>query len=103
MDYLRGRELVSAAYREVIRAIVFDDGGQADAVCYVINRDHPQYCGPLSLAEKAVMIGRAAGTAGPNTDYLFNTHDSLAALGIIDEELEELVRLVRAQQSSAVR
>lgn len=95
MSYLRGRELVSDAYSEVVHEISFDEGGQAEAVCYVMNKAHHQYAGALSLLERAAMIIRSSGTAGKNTEYLFNTYNSLLELGIEDVELEELVMLVK--------
>lgn len=95
MSYLRGRELVSDAYCEVVREISFDEGGRDEAVCYVINQAHHQYVGEMSLLDKAAMIMRSSGTAGANTEYLFNTFNSLLELGIEDAELDELVELVR--------
>jgi glutathione-specific gamma-glutamylcyclotransferase len=96
MQYLRARELVSDAYTEVVRSIGFDEGGASDAICYVMNQSHHQYAGRLTLPQQAAMILRANGTAGPNTEYLFNTHESLRSLGIVDEELEALVGMVKA-------
>ncbi len=95
MAYLRGRELISDAYREVVHEIEFGDGVQVSAVCYVMNQAHHQYRGGLSVLEQAEMIARASGSAGANTEYLFNTFASLRELGIEDAELAELVELVK--------
>lgn len=99
LKYLRDRELVSAAYTEQWHRITFRDGGSAEAVCYVIDRNHDQYCGALSLSEQAEIISTAVGGAGPNTDYLFNTVSHLAELGIADPDLEELASIVASLSS----
>lgn len=95
LAYLRERELVSAAYLEQWHPIRFHDGGVAEALCYVIDRDHEQYRGGLSLREQADIIAAAAGKTGPNSTYLLNTVEHLAELGIADQEMETLAEMVR--------
>ncbi|WP_397542709.1 gamma-glutamylcyclotransferase [Roseovarius salis] len=95
LAYLRERELVSAAYIEKELAIDLADGRRVDAVTYVIDADHEQYCGAIELEEQARIIARAAGGRGPNTEYLFNTTAHLRELGIRDAELDWLVTRVR--------
>lgn len=95
LAYLRERELISSAYLEQRHEIRFRDGSAAKAVCYVINRDHVQYAGGLSLEAQADIIARAKGSAGPNTDYLHNTVAHLGELGIADLELEQLSAIVK--------
>ncbi|GKY89278.1 gamma-glutamylcyclotransferase [Sinisalibacter aestuarii] len=96
LAYLRERELISSAYLEKILVIDLADGRRVEAVTYVIDPDHDQYCGGLPLAEQGRIIARAVGGRGPNSDYLFNTADHLAELGIEDAELSRLARDVRA-------
>jgi len=98
METLRERELISSAYVEQVHEIALADGRRVAAVTYVIDRDHAQYCGGLPLTEQATIIARAQGDRGPNRDYLFNTADHLAALGIEDAELSWLARVVRAME-----
>ncbi len=94
--YLRERELISSAYVETRQEIEFRDGArQADVLTYVINRDHVQYC-QHPLAVQAQIIAGATGGRGPNDEYLFNTAEHLADLGIGDAELDDLVAQVRA-------
>lgn len=92
---LRERELTTNAYQEQHLPLVLADGRRVDAVAYVIRRDHDQYAGHLNLQEQAMIIARAAGGRGPNTDYLFNTALHLAQMGINDLDMEALIRLVR--------
>lgn len=96
MRYLRERELISSAYLEKRLAVDLADGRRVRAVCYVVDPDHAQYCGGLPLADQARIIAHARGDRGPNSEYLFNTADHLAGLGIADEELSGLARDVRA-------
>ncbi len=95
LDYLRERELVSSAYLEKVLEIELEDERRVQAVSYVIDPDHVQYCGALPLEEQAQIIARAVGGRGPNTEYLMNTADHLAQLGIDDAELQWLQNRVR--------
>ncbi|WGW04350.1 gamma-glutamylcyclotransferase [Tropicibacter oceani] len=95
LDYLRERELVSAAYLEKVLTLDLNDGTRIEAVSYVIDRDHVQYC-RLPLEEQAQIIAQAHGGRGPNSEYLFNTAAHLVDLGIPDAELQWLVDRVRA-------
>ena len=97
MDYLRERELISSAYLEQMVEVRLEDGRQVEAVTYIVDRDHRQYC-QLTLEEQAVRIATAVGGRGPNDAYLFNTSDHLDSLGIADEELSWLSRRVRSMK-----
>lgn len=96
LAYLRERELVSSAYLEQTHVILLEDGRMVDAVVYVVDPHHAQYCGGLDLEEQAQIIACATGGMGPNHEYLANTADHLASLGIHDDELSWLARRVRA-------
>lgn len=96
LAYLRERELISSAYLEKRLPLRLEDGRQVEAVAYVVDRDHVQYCGGLALEEQARIIAEATGGRGPNDEYLFNTAAHLAELGIADEELSWLARRVEA-------
>lgn len=95
LTYLRARELVSSAYLEKHLPIDLADGRRVDAVTYVVDAGHDQYCGGLALEEQAHIIARAHGGRGPNPEYLFNTVAHLDALGLSDHDLDWLVRRVR--------
>ncbi|WP_103258496.1 gamma-glutamylcyclotransferase [Tabrizicola aquatica] len=91
---LRERELVSSAYLERVLTVT-TDAGAVQALTYVIDPDHVQYCGGLSLDEQARIIAGATGGRGPNRDYLWSTVAHLAELGIGDADLEWLADQVR--------
>ena len=98
-DDLRKRELVSYAYVERMLPVVLADGRRVAALAYVIAPGHAQYRGNLPLADQAAIIARAAGTRGPNRDYLRHTVAHLATLGILDPDLvwldERVAELVK--------
>ncbi len=94
LEYLRERELVSSAYLEKMLEIDLADGRKVEAVTYVIDPDHVQYC-HLELEEQARIIATAVGGRGPNTEYLHNTASHLWELGIEDGELDWLSARVR--------
>jgi len=95
LDYLRERELISSAYLETWQQVSLTDGRQIEAVCYVIDPDHRQYC-QLDLETQALIIAQAKGGRGPNREYLFNTVDRLEALRLPDDDLTWLADRVRS-------
>ncbi len=95
LEYLRARELISAAYLERRAPVALQDGRQVEAVTYVIDRAHEQYCAGLSLEDQARIIAGAQGGRGPNCEYLFNTAAHLAELGLRDSQLDWLAARVR--------
>ena len=108
--YLAERELVSRAYFEVRHEITLlcpgsgagrGEGESVDAICFILDRTHPQYAGGMALEDQAVVICAAAGPTGTNRDYLFKTVEHLRELGVEDPELFELERMVRARTGAA--
>lgn len=92
---LRERELISSAYYEDTVSLVTDDGETINALAYIINSDHVQYC-QFDLEKQAQMIAHAVGGRGPNTEYLYNTADHLIQMNIRDDDMVWLVNRVRA-------
>lgn len=90
---LRERELISSAYLEARLPITLDDRREVEAVTYVINRDHVQYC-QLSLEDQARTIATAHGGRGPNHEYLSNTATHLTKIGLQDPDLDWLTERV---------
>ena len=90
LQYLRDRELISSAYVEKNLDVQMTDGRTVEALVYVIDAEHEQYCGGLPLEEQAQIIASAVGGMGPNTEYLFNTASHLAQIGLHDASLEWL-------------
>ncbi|PJE28972.1 cation transport protein ChaC [Pseudooceanicola antarcticus] len=95
LDYLRERELVSSAYVETPVELDLADGRRIEALAYVIDPHHRQYCGGLPLEDQAQIIAQAHGGMGPNAEYLLNTAAHLEQLGLGDDELTWLAERVR--------
>ncbi|WP_137699589.1 gamma-glutamylcyclotransferase [Marimonas lutisalis] len=95
LAYLRERELVSSAYLERRVPIILGGGGEVEALAYVVDPDHVQYCGGLDLEEQARIIAHASGGMGPNDEYLLNTVAHLDEIGVHDPDLRWLAHRVR--------
>ncbi len=93
---LRERELISSAYLERWIDVDLTGGGAVQALCYVIDPVHAQYCGGLTLEDQARVIAAAVGKRGANREYLWATASHLAKLGIADPDLLWLDARVRA-------
>ena len=96
LAYLRERELISSAYLERVLPVTLVDGRVVEALAYVIDPEHVQYCGGLPLEEQAQIIAHAVGGRGPNSEYLYNTAQHLRDIGIPDADLDWLCRRVAA-------
>jgi glutathione-specific gamma-glutamylcyclotransferase len=97
IEYLRLRELVTAAYIERNVLARLADGVRAKALTYVADRNHPQYAGSLERERLLSLVAQGDGQSGPNADYVLNTEAHLRESGIRDPILEWLaVQLRRA-------
>lgn len=89
LEDLRARELISSAYYEAVEAVTLEDGRQVPALCYVIDKQHEQYC-ILTLEKQAEVIANAVGGRGPNDEYLINTKNQLDQLKLNDNDMDWL-------------
>ncbi len=99
LQYLRAREQVNGVYREARVPISVERDGVREhvhAVTYLAERAHPSYVGQLPLQRQASLILRSQGRSGYNLDYLINTLDHLAELGIRERQLERLMTVIGA-------
>ena len=101
LEYLRGRELVTSVYLERTLPARLQDGRSVDALCYVVDRTHPQYSGSLEACEAAQIVAGATGISGNNRDYVLSTLTHLEALGIRDPWLDEVGRRLGTGESAA--
>ncbi len=95
--YLDARELVTAVYRDVWRPVTLADGRRVRALTYVVDENHEQFAGQLSLEEQVAMIRAGVGISGRNVDYVLNTAHHLTQLGIHDRALMRLARQLEAE------
>ena len=68
------------------------------ALAFVVNRDRSGYAGRLAAEAIVERLLNAKGTIGSGLDYLRQTIDGLAALGIRDPNLMHLDALARARR-----
>jgi cation transport protein ChaC len=95
LAYLRERELISSAYLEKNLQVELQDGRSVEAVTYVIDEAHEQYCSDMPLEEQAQIIAKAVGDRGLNSEYLYNTANHLREIDLRDPDLEWLTDRVR--------
>ena len=92
LAYLREREQVTSVYIERVRPVLLMTEAQerVQAVCYLVDRSHPQYAGRLNLTEQLHHVRHGHGKSGQNRDYVLETVKALEALGCRDRELHLL-------------
>jgi cation transport protein ChaC len=92
LEYLRAREQVTMVYRECVRPVVLlsHPERRVQAVCYMVDRSHPQYAGRLKLAEQLHHVRQGHGISGQNREYVLAAVKELEALGCRDRELHIL-------------
>ncbi|MET0668967.1 MAG: gamma-glutamylcyclotransferase [Xanthobacteraceae bacterium] len=97
LAYLRGREQVTSVYRETTRTAWLEGkpGRRVEAVCYTVDRSHPQYAGRLTLEQQLHHVRQGHGRSGNNRDYVIETVAALEALGCRDASLHLLAERLK--------
>ncbi|MEZ5840385.1 MAG: gamma-glutamylcyclotransferase [Hyphomicrobiales bacterium] len=92
ITYLRAREQITMVYLEAMRPVRLMDGSDARvlALTYLVDAGHKQYSGVLSLEEQVDRVRHGVGQSGPNREYVLNTVEHLAAMGIRDGNLARI-------------
>ena len=95
--YLRAREQVTLVYRECTRRIWLDHepGRPVPALCYMVDRGHPQYAGRLSLEQQLHHVRQGHGHSGANRDYVIATVAAMEVLGLREGELNLLAERLK--------
>jgi cation transport protein ChaC len=102
LAYLRAREQQNNVYRETMRGTVLLEVEQrrVSALCYVVDRRHPQYAGRLTLAEQLHLVRQGHGKSGPNRDYVLSTVAEIEAQGCRDTELHLLAERLKGMHET---
>src|SRR5205085_8025852 len=81
--YLREREQDTKVYREIMRTVwlLGESERQVEALCFVVDRAHPQYAGRMSLEQQLHHVRQGHGQSGANRDYVISTVQELEAHG----------------------
>ncbi len=98
LAYLREREQATSVYIETQRTVWLAGKPErrVKAVCFTVDRSHPQYAGRLSLDRQIHHVRQGHGRSGNNADYVIETVASLEALGCRDAELHLLAQRLRS-------
>jgi cation transport protein ChaC len=92
LSYLQERELVTKVYKEAVRPVELLEGAgeRVRALCFLVDRAHPQYAGGLSPEEQLHFVRQGHGRSGANPEYVVETVKHMRELGIRDTALEWL-------------
>jgi cation transport protein ChaC len=95
--YLRGREQVTMVYREFVRPVRLKGSPEraVRALCYMVDRSHPQYAGRLTLDQQRHHVRQGHGQSGHNRDYVVATVKALEQLGYRETELHLLAERLK--------
>jgi cation transport protein ChaC len=103
--YLRAREQVTMVYRECTRPVWLkcEPARRVAALCYTVDRSHPQYAGRLSIEQQLHHVRQGHGQSGANRDYVLASVNAMEALGLRESGLHLLAaRLKGAHEASAL-
>ncbi len=100
LEALWDREMMSGIYRPTwVEAPVA--GTVTRVLVFVVDPSHPQYAHEMCADTMASIIAVAAGTYGTCREYLANTIEQMAKLGVCDPDFDAL--LARVDRKSGVR
>ncbi len=92
LSYLRKREQIGYVYIEKTVDVCLQDTGEvAQALTYVVDANHSQYAGKLTLEETLHYVRQGVGLAGSCADYVKNTVAHLREFQVQDDYLEQVV------------
>jgi cation transport protein ChaC len=100
---LWNREMLAGVYKACWVPAKLRDGRVVNAVTFVVDTGHCQYCGDLPIEKAAHHIAFAEGRRGACREYLANTAAHARALNIHDAYIEELVERVAHLRGEEVR
>jgi cation transport protein ChaC len=94
---LRAREQATAVYLETLRTVWLTGHPErrVQAVCYLVDRSHPQYAGRLTLEQQLHLVRQGHGKSGADRDYVLEAVTALEALGVCDRELHLLAERLK--------
>ena len=104
ITYLRAREQVTSVYRECIRPIWLkrEPEQRVSALCYIVDRGHPQYAGRLTLEQQLHHVRQGHGQSGANRDYVIATVAALEQLGYRETGLHLLAERLAGTHEALV-
>ncbi len=91
---LNEREMITGAYRSSLESIQLGTGEQVQGVCLVVRHDHPQYAPRLDHQVIIDLVKSAHGRRGSNREYVLNTVSHLREMGMVDDILDNIGRML---------
>ena len=84
-------------YREFVRPVRLKTNPErvVPALCYMVDRGHPQYAGRLTLDQQVHHVRQGHGQSGNNRDYVIATVGALEELGYRETELHLLAERLK--------
>ena len=103
IGYLREREQTTAVYREMMRGVWLEGQPERriEALCYVVDRGHPQYAGRLTHDRQLHVVRQGHGRSGNNRDYVLAAVKEIERQGYRDAELHLLAERLKGIHESA--
>jgi len=103
IGYLREREQTTAVYREMMRGVWLEGQPERriEALCYVVDRGHPQYAGRLTHDRQLHVVRQGHGRSGNNRDYVLAAVKEIERQGYRDAALHLLAERLKGVHESA--
>jgi len=100
LDYLREREQGTGVYLERFSNVEINPGSGKIVSClnFVVDRDHRQYAGRLTMNRQLEIVRNGVGQSGINREYVLNTVQHLRDTNVNDPDLYELSDLLEAAE-----
>jgi cation transport protein ChaC len=102
--YLRAREQVTMVYRECTRPVWLkrEPERRVAALCYMVDRSHPQYAGRLTLEQQMHHVRQGHGQSGANRDYVVASVAAMEELGLRESGLHLLAERLKGAHEAGV-
>ncbi|MEM9074216.1 MAG: gamma-glutamylcyclotransferase [Myxococcota bacterium] len=84
-------------YERVLEDVHFRAHPTEKALVYIATETNPSYLGPAPLSEIAAQIRASTGPSGPNIEYVLELARAFREMGVVDEHVEELARLLERE------
>ena len=91
--YLQQREQVTAVYLDSFQEVSLSNNGHSvTALTFLVDRNHEQYAGKLSIREQLKFIRQGSGQSGKCLDYVMSSAHQLADINIHDHNIQTLAK-----------
>jgi len=101
--YLDERELVNDVYLPCHVNLELEGGFRVKARTYVADTEHLQYAGAWSDTLKIKYLIQGYGKEGRSLDYLASIIEQLSHLGMVDEQLTQLLAKARVEDGKTLK